>query len=65
MDLTEINPAMDRGILTATQAMELLIVGLGAAMGNRTRPVPVDKPRSRASQAQQDLKTDLPAFSQT
>lgn len=37
MDLTEINPPMERGILTVTQAMELLIVGLGAAMWNRSR----------------------------
>jgi agmatinase len=65
MDLTEINPAMDRGILTATQAMELLIVGVGAAMLNRTRPARSGNPRSRNSSAELDLKTDPSALSQT
>lgn len=52
MDLTEMNPAMERGILTATQAMELLIVGVGTAMWNRPRVALPGESCSRASSAQ-------------
>lgn len=65
MDLTEINPAMERGILTVTQAMELLIVGVGAAMWNRTCTTAPGKAGSRAAAARNGVKTDVPALAQT
>lgn len=65
MDLTELNPAMERGILTATQAMELLIVGVGAAMWNRTRSAVPGKTRLRTAAARNGGKADVSALAQT